>query len=426
MKKNTFLSILLLSTTLCACQSEDPKEQDKSLSKEEFCVRATLPETVTTRALLEYGHDDEKEEIFEWTKQDYISIINISQFEELHTKAGEVLMVIKNIDGIKADFVPDYIDDDDEAAGKHFFEVTKPGDTILAIFGVANPADLAEAVEGTTNLISYFAGSNWTAQKIVDSPTTYNALTHVHDMMRMYDIVKVDENGKIPELHFKHLNAIIRITLQNQTGVPLFGKMSEVVFSTSPDDIDTFIYGFSYCSVETNDVGESYLKENFKKIPERHPLNPTAPDTTQYVLPMTSHIINRYGGATLNDGDTYELYAIVSPRIGHSDVSDKFTIDLYDGVESGFYAGYEDASKYTISIDNFNRAIEPGKRYWFRLTATDIIDRQEEIEIVVKDDNGQNSKSKKLVDVKKLMFTSEWTDKYGNKNNNSEETSNDE
>ncbi len=45
---------------------------------------------------------------------------------------------------------------------------------------------------------------------------------------------------------------------------------------------------------------------------------------------------------------------------------------------------------------------------------------------MVKDENDQNSKIKKLVDVKKLIFTSEWTDKYGNKNNNGEETSTDE
>ncbi len=186
--------------------------------------------------------------------------------------------------------------------------------------------------------------------------------------------------------------------------------------------MSAFIFGYNFFSVVGNENDGFHFEENF-------PINETK---TVWLSNKTTQKINEKSDVKipLNDGDTYEFYAVVTPRIGRPEIPqediEKFTIDVYDGVESGFYAGYEDASKYTITIDDFNRAIEPGKRYWFRLTATDIIDGQEEIEIEVKDDNGQSSKSKKLVDVKKLMFTSEWTDKYGNKNNNGEDTSTDE
>ncbi len=100
---------------------------------------------------------------------------------------------------------------------------------------------------------------------------------------------------------------------------------------------------------------------------------------------------------------------MTTPRIGRpeipQEVIEKFTIDVYDGVESGFYAGYENTSKYTITIDDFNRAIEPGKRYWFKLTACNEKDGEEEV-----DDRseGDNTGKKKQADVYKLMLTSKW------------------
>lgn len=125
------------------------------------------------------------------------------------------------------------------------------------------------------------------------------------------------------------------------------------------------------------------MKENFKKYDDHG-------NRAIFVTDKVTHKINEKSQPdSLRNGQTYELYAIVPPRIGAKPNSgekfkgDKFIITLYDGVESG-YGVYDDVEKYQITIPNFNTEIEPGKRYWFKLTAC-------------KEDGEA-----------KLMFTSQW------------------
>ncbi len=400
MKIKSIALTIPMAITLWSCQSESPQEIQSP--KNVLSVKASLPGSDNTRAIIKYGdYEDSSREELIWVKDilvedhkesDYIKLFNISRFEETHYKKETPCLDIVDISGKTAKF---------ESVTRYPDFPVKAGDVLLAVQGFADPTNLNEVAEGSSNVISYQASSTLYDQKIVENPTSYTALPHMYCMQHMYDIVKVEEDDKIPDLHFKHFNAIIRVTLQNKTGKPLFTKPSDIVFTTSSKDKSTFIFGFNYFSVVGDDDNGFHLEENFK----------TKSDQTTWLSNKTTLKINEKDSLKipLKDGETYEFYAVTTPRIGRpeipQEVIEKFTIDVYDGVESGFYAGYENTSKYTITIDDFNRAIEPGKRYWFKLTACNEKDGEEEV-----DDRseGDNTGKKKQADVYKLMLTSKW------------------
>ncbi len=398
MKITTIITALPLLLILFSCQSE--VSQEDFVPETVLTVTASLPSGNDTRALISYGNDDKNREVFQWSDderdRDCITLFNISKFKEFHLTYTAPLLFIGKIDGIKAEFNLKPDNDDEKAAGEEFYRIMEPGDVIFAILRSAGSCDLADA-QGADNLISYFAGSTFFDQKIVENPTTTTALRHVNQMMRMYDIVTVEEKGKLPELQFKHLSAIMRVSLRNETGGPLFTKPSDLTFDYPTGNEGTFVYGFSKISVEGNETEGYHLKENFKNVVDRHPLNPTPPDSIVVYSSKATHKVNEMSQTyTLADGDTYELYAVVAPRIGKTLTGDSFTISLYDGVESGF-GKYDDCKRYSITINNFNIPIEAGKRYWFSLTA-------------VKEDDGET----------KLMFTSEWKALHPEKEENQE------
>lgn len=198
-----------------------------------------------------------------------------------------------------------------------------------------------------------------------------------------------------------------------------------MVFTAYSKSMTAFIYGFKYFAVVGNENKGFHLEENSKETPKRHPLNPTKPDTTTVVSHKAIHQINKSttNRKPLYDGETYEFYAVVTPRIGGPKYSleevDKLTIDVFnDGSESGYYLN-NNIDRYTITIDNFNRKIEPGKRYWFKLTATDEAMKVETDEY----DDNDIATGKKEIDAYKLMFTSEREKKQKEKENNSGNTS---
>lgn len=396
-----------MMVALWSCQSDSP--QDIQSPKKVLTVNASLPGSDNTRAIIKYGdYEDSSREELIWVKDipyldrtmsDYIKLFNISHFTDNHYGSKETpYLEITDISGKKATFasLTEYPD----------FSV-KAGDILLAVQGFADPANKDLVAEGSTNVISYQASSALYDQKIVKEPTTLTAMSHMFFMQHMYDIVKVEKDNVIPDLHFKHFNAIIRVTLQNKTGKQLFDKYTELVFTTSSADGSSFLYGFNYFSVVGNDEDGYRLQENFKETPKRHPLCPIPPEETVYLSNKTSHFINKSENnrIPLENDSTYELYVVVTPRVGYSENFEKFTIDLYDGVESSFYADHEDVNKYTITIDDFNRAIEPGKRYWFKLTACNEIAGEEEIDTY--EDGVKTGNKKKIVNYK-LMLTSEW------------------
>lgn len=424
MKIKTIAIAIFMALTLWSCQPDTPQEIQQA--KKVLSVKASLPGSEASRAIIEYGnYEDSTREKLLWVKEilvanhverDYIKLFHINNFSDNHYHGKDTpVLDITDISGQTATF---------ESLTAYPDFPVKAGDILLAVQGFADPADTSKVAAGSTNVISYQAASTLYDQKIVNDPTSFTALSHMYCMLHMYDIVKVEEDDVIPDLHFKHFNAIIRVTLQNQTGKSLFNGPSDIVFSASSKDMSAFIYGFNYFSVVGNDTDGFYLQENFKVTPPRHPLNPTKPDTTTVLSHKTTHKINEKGvsGKPLNDGETYEFYAVVTPRIGNrignTETIDKFTIDVFDGVESGYYNRPEDkVGRYTITIENFNRPIEPGKRYWFNLTATN---EAVKVETNIYDDNDKITGTEKL-DAYKLMFTSEWNATHNNGGNTSTE-----
>lgn len=419
--------MLAFIPALFSCQSEAPQESKADIK--EFSVRAFIDTPEDTRAAFEYAYQDSTKEIFTWLKgygseysEDYITLFNISKFSEFHQTKHAPFLYLDGIEGRQAKFTysggSKYTEEETE-----FFNIMEPGDSILAVVCEAHAAKLADCITGYGNVFSYQASSNLYDQKIVEVPSTASAMKHVHMMMRMYDVVKVNEDGSLPDLHFKHFSSIFRVTLQNKTGEPLFNNVSEIVFTAYSKGMTAFIYGFNYFSVVGNENGGFHLEENFKETEKRHPLNPTKPDTTVVVTHKAVHQINKISGKTLNNGEKYEFYAVVTPRIGGPkytpEVVDSLTIDVFNGgSESGYYLNHN-IDRYTITIKNFNRKIEPGKRYWFNLTATD-----EEIKVKSNEynDNDEVTGSTWLY-AYKLEFTSKYKDPEENKDNNGEDTS---
>ncbi len=408
--------MLAFLPALYSCQSEAP--QESKADKKEFRVRAFIDTPQDTRAAIEYAYQDSTKEIFTWLKagasydRDYITLFNLSKFSEYHQSKVAPVMYLDSIIGKRAEFAFDPENDEESSNIALFQKLMKPGDTILAVVCEAHSANLADCAPEYSNVISYQAGSYLYDQIIVDNPTTATAMKHVHMMMRMYDVVKVDEKGNIPDLHFKHFSSIFRVTLQNKTGKPLFNDVSEIVFTAHSKERSAFIYGFNYFAVVGNENDGFHLEENFKETPKRHPLNPTKPDTTIMVSHKATHKINEINRVKLplNDGKTYEFYAVVTPRIGgpkySPEVVDSLTIDVFsNGAESAYYSPeVKSPDRYTITIKDFNRKIEPGKRYWFKLTATD-----EDVKVKnnVYDDNDNETGTEDL-NAFKLVFTSQY------------------
>ncbi len=415
-----FLTFLVFLPAMFSCESEEP--QESNVPKKEFRIRAYIDNPENSRAAIEYGYQDSIKEVFTWLNEhnpdydgDYLTLFNLSKFKEFHQSRHAPFMYLDKIVGKQAEFKyyresSTHIPDDTE-----FFRIMEPGDSILAVVCEAHAAKLADCDSTYSNVFSYQASSHLYDQKIVENPTTATALKHVHMMMRMYDVVKVDENKEIPDLHFKHFSSIFRVTLQNQTGKPLFNQISEIVFTASSDERRTFIYGFNYFSVVGNETAGFHLEENFKETPKRHPLNPTKPDTTVVLTHKVNHQINYIGDIKkpLDNGETYEFYAVVTPRIGNPQITpevvDSLTIDVFNGgAESGYYINHN-IDRYTITIKDFNRPIEPGKRYWFKLTATNDTVK---VKTNIYDDNTDNVTGTTYLDAYKLMFTSEWEDMH--------------
>ncbi len=392
MKIQTFLPLFILAAAMASCQSETVQED--LAPKHVLSVKASLPNSIDSRAVITYGnYEDKNKEFFEWN-DDYLTLFNITRFSEFHTAYEAPLLVIDTDKSDKKNatfiFAPDK--ETSRLDGERFYDLMQPGDVICAILGSAGSASLAECKEGTTNLISYFAGSTFYDQKIYNNPTTadsFYGLRHINQMMRMYDIVRVGEDGKIPDLHFKHLSAIMRVTLRNETGAPLFTKPSDLVFTYPTGSDCAFIYGFSRVSVVENEPNSFSLVENFDGVVNDDPDIPQSDKTTTHSDKTTLKINEKTQTTTLAPHETYELYAVVAPRIGYSLVGRELIIDLYDGVESGYGKEGYNVDKYSITIDDFNRPIEPGKRYWFNLTAV-----KEEVNGTVET---------------KLVFSNQWT-----------------
>ncbi|MDE5585911.1 MAG: hypothetical protein K2I92_06160, partial [Muribaculaceae bacterium] len=113
-----------------------------------------------------------------------------------------------------------------------------------------------------------------------------------------------------------------------------------------------------YCSVETDENNEFYLKV----YDTNEFYNGSKPYTNEIGTTINGKIGTEDGGESIPNGESYELYLSTVPRIGNDSFGDKITIDIIEN--------HHTETPYSITISNFNRVIEPGKRYWFDVTAT--------------------------------------------------------
>lgn len=338
MKFYKIFSAIILLTFLGACQSEaliesSQKEPSQPLNK--LTVRASLPNDNETRAQIEWGNiSHEDGEKFMWNDDDEIHLHNLSRMEEPTT------FNIENINGKNADFY----------ATKEF-NVFK-GDTIVAIYGQTSRKYSPEAttdnlIFDSQKIITIYNGTEAGKPQMIVSNPNDESLSFLQDNIFMYSVVVVKENNIIPELSFNHLSAIMRVTLHNETGDEIYPTKIEFKYPNT----DTFFNTTFYFSVISDENGSFKLKTYDSKDFYK--------DNAPYTDNIGTTINGKEGtadiGESIKDGESYELYLSTVPRIDNDRTGDNFSIHLIEN--------HKTETPYTITIDNFNKVIEAGKRY---------------------------------------------------------------
>lgn len=362
MKLYAILSAVILLTTLSACRTETVLEESQTQPK--LTLNASLPDDNNTRAHITYGYgdpDNREKENFVWADKDYMFVFNISRLSECPWGI-QLETTTEKIHGKTAIF--ESIEGYDKS---HNFSVKK-GDLIFVSLGET----LRKLIDKTTfderNIFTTSLGSQSNKVQIIElDPDKDNTLAYMRENLRMYDIVTAEEDGKLPDIHFKHLSAIFRVTLRNETGVDLFPTKLDIEYpTTSPtasesDIVDynpSFLNTTLYCSVETDANGDYYLQPY---------------DTTEfygssqpYTQTVSTCINMKEGtqdaGEKILNGTSYELYLTAVPRLGNDSFGKELTVSLI--------VSHDTDHPYQITIKGFNKVIEAGKRYWFDLVAT--------------------------------------------------------
>ena len=351
------LSVLITLTYLCSCQSEVPIETSQPTQK--IYIRASLPNENETRAHIIYGYGDPKnanKERFIWDEEDEINILNLSKLSEC---PFGVIVNATNINGNIAEFTP--IDNPD-------FRVEQ-GDTILAIYGEINRVaykDNGEVYYDERKIITIGLGSQGNKpQWIEKNPDKNSTLTYMRHNIKMYGVVIAERDGEIPEINFKHLSAFMRISFHNETGKDLYLTQLDFKYPTkSPTSSESdkvkhdlsFLNTTLYLSIEP-DENEGFKLKTYEEF-----YNGSDVYTDNIATTINGKNGIEDAGESILNGESYELYLTTVPRIGNDSYGEKITINI---IES-----HHTETPYSITIDNFNRVIEPGKRYWFDLVAT--------------------------------------------------------
>lgn len=376
-RKTLVAAIMLL--LLCACQSESYQEVAQP-QRNTIRVKASLPtSSKDTRAQVKYGTGQEQEgEIFMWNKKDWITLFNITRLSEC--PFGVALEEIEiSPDGKSAEF------ESAESVDSTF--VVKKGDKLLAVYGEINRVrykdDAGNLFYDERNIITLVLGTEANKPQIIVENPDDSTLNYMKDNLKMYDIVTAVEDDKVPYLQFKHLSALMRVTLRNATGHDLYLTKLEFMYPGTKSFLNTTLY----FSVESDETGGSYLQA----YDDDKLYNGSNPYTDNIGATINTKDYTTDAGDVIRNGESYELYLSTVPRIGNDRTGKEFTIHIIEK--------HDTDNPYVITFNDFDTVIEAGRRYWFDLTATE--DR-------------------------KLVLTSEW-EKLQNKQeedteNNTEET----
>ena len=358
MEIRSFYISLPILTLLCACQTEAPQENIEP--KRVLTVRATLPgsdETrsyisfgnpeYNTRAQITYGNPDPNKEIFMWDQKgygglsnnDYVALYNVSRLSQ-YPYEGLQLDVVK-VEGRTAIFesVPTSVE-------------IKAGDILFVNYGATGIKYGPDSITYDSRKI-FTIGVGTEANKpqyIVTNPTD-SSLAYMQHNLRLYDIVKVEEDDSIPNLHFKHLSAIMRVSLRNETGNYIYPTKLDFKYPETQSFFNTALY----CSVDTTLSSglNVYTDDSFFKGSKPYT------DNIGTTINGKNGVID--AGDSIAPGQTYDLYITTVPRINNEQVGKSLTIDLVKR--------HDTDHPYTITLDGFNVPIQAGKRYWFNLTA---------------------------------------------------------
>lgn len=353
------LSALILIILFGSCQSE---LMEQSQPKHKLTVNAYLPNDDETRAHLLYGYgdpDNRSKEILVWDHKDYIHIFNVTRLQECPWGI-QLETTTPQINGNKAIF--ESIEGYDKSNN---FNVKK-GDVIFVNLGET----LRKLVDSITfderKIFTISLGSEANKPQYIEkNPDRDTTLSFMKDNLRMYDIVTAEEDGKLPDIHFKHLSAIMRVTLHNKTGNDLYPTQLQFIYPTkSPtalesDSVDhnpSFFNTTLYVSVEPDD-NEGYKLKTYEEF-----YNGSAPYTERISTTINGKNGTEDAGESIPNGESYELYISTIPRIGNDSLGDTLYINLTKDHDTNH--------PYSIAISNFNTVIEAGKRYWFDLVAT--------------------------------------------------------
>lgn len=347
------LAALLLMQWAYSCVSDSPAETTTSAEtgapKHPITVKAHLPSTVESRAQIKYNCQDTTREIFMWTHKAYMTVFNITRLSE-NPEGLELETTEEKIHGNIAEFesLKDY----------PYFNV-KAGDIIFANLSETKRKYDPDSIDfDKRNIFTIGVGTEENKpQYIVKNPVD-SSLSHMKDNLKMYDIVIAEKDGEIPELHFKHLSALMRITLRNATGKDIYPTKLEFKYP-SVTGIESFFNTTLYCSVTGDNPDNFGLKVYDDKIEFYGGSEP-------YTANIGTTINGKNGtadaGESILDGESYELYLSTVPRINNDSYGNSLTIHLI--------ANHDTDHPYAITLDGFNEVITAGKRYWFDLTAT--------------------------------------------------------
>lgn len=344
------LAALFMLPLLCACQSES--YQETAQPQRVIKVGAYLPNSNDTRAQIKYGSGvDETGETFMWNLGDEVFLFNLSNLQDNPKEAIYCINNLNDSDRKNAEFEFD----GDPYAG-HATEPlsVKKGDIIIASYGELLRYQDGVIVSGkdvfTMSLGTEANKPQWIIENPEDESSLDESLSFMKYNLRMYDIVTAVEDGQIPDLHFKHLSALMRVTLRNETGEDLYLTKIEFKYPGTQSFYNTTMYASvnDDMSLEVYDDGGLY--------------NGSAVYTDSIGTTINGKIGTADAGGFIRKGESYELYGSTVPRMENNREGDSFEIHII--------AKHDTGNPYSITIPNFKTVIEAGKRYWFDLTAT--------------------------------------------------------
>lgn len=367
--------LLLMLPLLFSCQSEDIITTPDDIKNNDvkplphLRVTASLPAPNQSRAQITYGNPDvEAGETFKWTHMAYMTVFNLSRLDEC-PKGLELETVDSCINGNIAIF---------ETLKNYNLRVL-PGDTIFVNLYQTGRKYEADSIHfDPRKIFTIVVGTEANKpQYIVENPTD-ESLSYMKDNLKMYDVVVATDTNAIPDLHFKHLSAILRVSLHNATGKDLYPTKLEFKYPGTLSFFNTTLY----CSVLPDDAG------GFKLFPYETDdfFNGTEPYTDNIGTTINGKEGTTDAGGFIKNGDSYDLYITTVPKLNNEATGDEFSIH--------FIVNHDTDHPYIKTIKNFNVPIQAGKRYWFNLTATPDTT---------------------------LMFTKDWEDLQKEKNENSGE-----